>query len=130
MNRAQKEELSNKWVSQLEEMMYKEVGEIFRTGANTHTITWQVAEENDKPIYGSIKFTLHKEDYDLDSKIDEFEYFNEEKKIKEQQEKERQEKRKKEQEAKEARLAAKRAQEEKEKKKRQEYLNSLKDSQE
>lgn len=128
LSRAQKEEISKSWINTLEEIIYEHVGEIFRTGENAHTITWQVAEDGGRPIYGSIKFTLHKEDYDLESKIDEFEYFLEEKKEKEKLEKERAVKKEKEREQRAIKAAKRKEQEEKEKKKRQEYLASLKEN--
>ena len=126
LTRAQREAISLKCVEELENLLYKEKGEIFRTCDNMNTITWQVSEDNGKPIYGSIKFTLHKDDYDLDSKIEEFEYFDTERREKAQLEKEKKEKRQKEQKAKAEKAAAKKVAEEKEKKKRQEYLASIK----
>lgn len=47
--------------------------DIFRTGDNLNTITWEVGELDGAPVYGSIKFTLHKANYDLDDEIEKFE---------------------------------------------------------
>ena len=58
LTRAQREAISLKCVEELENLLYKEKGEVFRTCDNMNTITWQVSEDNGKPIYGSIKFTL------------------------------------------------------------------------
>lgn len=126
LTRAQREIISAECVKELEDMLFQAKGEIFRTCDNMNTITWQVASDNDKPIYGSIKFTLHKDDYDLDNKIEEFEYFDAERKKKAELEKEKEKLRKKEQEKRKAKAAEKKAIEEKEKKKRQEYLASIK----
>lgn len=126
LTRAQREAISIECVKELEEMLFQAKGEIFRTCDNMNTITWQVSEDNGKPIYGSIKFTLHKDDYDLDNKIEEFEYFNAERKKKAELEKEKEKLRKKEQEKRKAKAAEKKAIEEREKKKRQEYLASIK----
>lgn len=127
LTRAQRDAISRDAVAELEDIMYEQKGEIFRTCDNMNTITWQVAEDNGKPIYGSIKFTLHKEDYDLDGKIEEFEYYDAERKKKIELEKEKEKKRQKEQQERAAKAAAKKEAEEKEKKRRQEYLASLKE---
>ena len=47
--------------------------DIFRTGDNLNTITWEVGELDGMPVYGSIKFTLHKANYNLDDEIEKFE---------------------------------------------------------
>lgn len=126
LTRAQREAISIECVKELEEMLFHAKGEIFRTCDNMNTITWQVSSDEGKPIYGSIKFTLHKDDYDLDNKIEEFEYYDAERKKKAELEKKKEALRKAEQEKKKAKAAEKKSLEEKEKKKRQEYLASIK----
>lgn len=69
----QRNNLSKKIVSEIEEMFIKNGYEIFRTGDNLSTITIPCGEIAGKELYGSWKFTLHKADYDLDDEIEAFE---------------------------------------------------------
>ena len=108
-----------KW---LEDIFRNADVEFFRTGANLATLTFECGEIDDKPVYGSIKFTLHKADYNLDDEIEEFEMLLEEKAKKAEEKKRRDEKALKDKAAREAKAAAKKALEEKQREKRKEYL--------
>ena len=66
-------------MERLERILSEEFGEIFRTGANLNTITFCVSEEGETETFGSVKFTLHKTNYNLDDEIEEFEDFREQK---------------------------------------------------
>lgn len=66
-------------MERLERILSEEFGEIFRTGANLNTITFCVSEEGETEAFGSVKFTLHKANYNLDDEIEEFEDFREQK---------------------------------------------------
>lgn len=75
---AQRNIMTNEAVANLEQI-FRDAGiEFFRTGANLNTLTYQVGEINGKEVYGSIKFTLHKDGYDLDEAIEEYEMLLEE----------------------------------------------------
>lgn len=89
-------------VERIEKCLSEEFGDIFHTGDNFNTLTFEVGEFGGKELYGSVKFTLHKETYDLDEEIENFEDFYE-MRMKKLLEKEK--KRKKEEEAKAAKEA-------------------------
>ena len=75
---AQTTQLTLQAVQDLEKIFQDNDIEFFRTGANLNTITYVVGEIDGKEVYGSIKFTLHKNDYDLDEEIEEYEMLLEE----------------------------------------------------
>ena len=125
---AQRAALTAEKVAWIEDIFYKAGVEFFRTGSNLATLTFDCGEIDGKPVYGSIKFTLHKADYNLDDEIEEFEMLLEEKKKKAIEKEKREEKQAKDKAAKEAKAAEKRALEEKKKEERKEYLASIKES--
>lgn len=122
---AQRAELTADKVKWLEDILNEAGVEFFRTGSNLATITFDCGEIEGKPVYGSIKFTLHKTDYNLDDEIEEFEMLLEEKKKKAEEKRRRDAKALKDKAVKEAKAAEKKAIEEREKEKRREYLASL-----
>lgn len=122
---AQRAELTADKVRWLEDILNEAGVEFFRTGSNLATITFDCGEIEGKPVYGSIKFTLHKTDYNLDDEIEEFEMLLEEKKKKAEEKRRRDAKALKDKAVKEAKAAEKKAIEEREKEKRREYLASL-----
>jgi hypothetical protein len=63
-------------VEKIRTVLEPEFGDIFQTNDNYATLTFEVGEFKGAPLYGSIKFTLHKEDYDLDEAIETFEDFD------------------------------------------------------
>lgn len=125
---AQRATLTAEKVAWIEDIFYKAGVEFFRTGSNLATLTFDCGEIDGKPVYGSIKFTLHKADYNLDDEIEEFEMLLEEKKKKAIEKEKREEKQAKDKAAKEAKAAEKKALEEKKKEERKEYLASIKES--
>lgn len=122
---AQRAELTADKVRWLEDILNEAGVEFFRTGSNLATITFDCGEIEGKPVYGSIKFTLHKTDYNLDDEIEEFEMLLEEKEKKAEEKRRRDAKALKDKAVKEAKAAEKKAIEEREKEKRREYLASL-----
>lgn len=64
-------------VERIEKCLSKEFGDIFHTGDNFNTLTFEVGEFSGKELLGSVKFTLHKESYNLDDEIEVFEDFYE-----------------------------------------------------
>ena len=124
---AQRNELTQAKVRELEDIFYKAGIEFYRTGANFNTLTYECGEIEGKPIYGSIKFTLHKTDYSLDDEIEEFEMLLEERKKKRAEKERKEEKARKERERKERAAAEKKAIAEKEKEKRKEYLAAIRE---
>ena len=122
---AQRAALTTERVKWLEEIFNNAGVEYFRTGDNLATMTFECGEIEGKPVYGSIKFTLHKADYNLDNKIEEFEMLLEEKEKKAEEKRRRDAKALKDKTAREAKAAEKKALEEKEREKRREYLASL-----
>ena len=122
---AQRAALSAERVKWLEEIFNNAGVEYFRTGDNLATMTFECGEIEGKPVYGSIKFTLHKADYNLDDEIEEFEMLLEEKEKKAEEKRRRDAKALKDKAAREAKAAEKKALEEKEREKRREYLASL-----
>lgn len=125
---AQRAALTAEKVAWIEDIFYKAGVEFFRTGSNLATLTFDCGEIDGKSVYGSIKFTLHKADYNLDDEIEEFEMLLEEKKKKAIEKEKREEKQAKDKAAKEAKAAEKKALEEKKKEERKEYLASIKES--
>lgn len=121
---AQRATLTAEKVKWIEEIFSKAGIEYFRTGNNLSTLTFDCGEIEGKPVYGSIKFTLHKADYNLDDEIEEFEMLLEEKEKKAEEKKKREARALKDKAAREARLAEKKALEEKERTKRREFLAS------
>lgn len=124
----QRNELSIKKVKELEEIFYKAGIEFYRTGSNFNTLTYECGEIDGKPVYGSIKFTLHKDDYDLDDKIEEFEMFFEERKQKAKEKERKKASLEKKEAIKKAKAAERKTIEEREKERRREYLASLKEN--
>lgn len=122
---AQRAALTAERVKWLEEIFNNAGVEYFRTGNNLATMTFECGEIEGKPVYGSIKFTLHKADYNLDDEIEEFEMLLEEKEKKAEEKRRRDAKALKDKAAREAKAAEKKALEEKEREKRREYLASL-----
>lgn len=122
---AQRAALTAERVKWLEEIFNNAGVEYFRTGSNLATMTFECGEIEGKPVYGSIKFTLHKADYNLDDEIEEFEMLLEEKEKKAEEKRRRDAKALKDKAAREAKAAEKKALEEKEREKRREYLASL-----
>lgn len=122
---AQRAALTAERVKWLEEIFNNAGVEYFRTGNNLATMTFECGEIEGKPVYGSIKFTLHKADYNLDDEIEEFEMLLEEKEKKAEEKRRRDAKALKDKAAREAKVAEKKALEEKEREKRREYLASL-----
>lgn len=122
---AQRAVLTVERVKWLEEIFNNAGVEYFRTGNNLATMTFECGEIEGKPVYGSIKFTLHKADYNLDDEIEEFEMLLEEKEKKAEEKQRRDAKALKDKAAREAKAAEKKALEEKEREKRREYLASL-----
>ena len=122
---AQRATLTAERVKWLEEIFNNAGVEYFRTGNNLATMTFECGEIEGKPVYGSIKFTLHKADYNLDDEIEEFEMLLEEKEKKAEEKRCRDAKALKDKAAREAKAAEKKALEEKEREKRREYLASL-----
>lgn len=88
-------------VERIEKCLAAEFGDIFHTGDNFNTLTFEVGEFGGKELLGSVKFTLHKESYNLDEEIENFEDFYEMrmKKLLEKQKKEAEKKAKEEAEA-------------------------------
>lgn len=124
----QRNELSMKKVKELEEIFYKAGIEFYRTGSNFNTLTYECGEIDGKPVYGSIKFTLHKDDYDLDDKIEEFEMFFEERKQKAKEKERKKASLEKKEAIKKSKAAERKTIEEREKERRREYLASLKEN--
>jgi hypothetical protein len=88
-------------VERIEKCLSEEFGDIFHTGDNFNTLTFEVGEFGGKELLGSVKFTLHKESYNLDEEIEVFEDFYEMrmKKLLEKKKKEAEKKAKEEAEA-------------------------------
>ena len=68
---------SREVVERIRVCLEKEFGDVFQTNDNYATLTFEVGEFKEVPLFGSVKFTLHKEDYDLDAAIEEFEDMDE-----------------------------------------------------
>ena len=64
-------------VERIEKCLVEEFGDIFHTGDNFNTLTFEVGSFNGDELYGSVKFTLHKPSYDLDEEVEVFEDFYE-----------------------------------------------------
>lgn len=122
---AQRATLTAERVKWLEEIFNNAGVEYFRTGNNLATMTFECGEIEGKPVYGSIKFTLHKADYNLDDEIEEFEMLLEEKEKKAEEKRRRDAKALKDKATREAKAAEKKVLEEKERERRREYLASL-----
>ncbi len=73
--RDEKNKFSATIVERIEKCLTAEFGDIFRTGDNFNTLTFEVGEFNGVNLYGSVKFTLHKPTYNLDEEIEIFEDF-------------------------------------------------------
>jgi hypothetical protein len=56
----QRKQVTENTMRTLEQAMSGLYPEIYFTGDNTNTITFIAGEVNGEPVYGSIKFTLHK----------------------------------------------------------------------
>lgn len=119
---AQRASLVQEKVKWLEDIFSNAGVEYFRTGENLATMTFDCGEIDGKPVYGSIKFTLHKADYDLDDEIEKFEMLLEEREKKAKEKAKRDEKAMKDKAAREAKAAEKKAIEERKKEKRKEEL--------
>ena len=63
-------------VERIRVCLEKEFGDVFQTNDNYATLTFEVGEFKGTELFGSVKFTLHKEDYDLDEAIEIFEDFD------------------------------------------------------
>lgn len=70
---AQRNLLTKSNVERIESILTEAGLEYFRTEANFQTITFEAGEIDGKPVYASLKLTLHKADYSLDDAIEEYE---------------------------------------------------------
>lgn len=75
--RDEKNKFSAAIVERIGKCLAEEFGDIFRTGDNFNTLTFETGEFKGQPLYGSVKFTLHKPTYNLDDEIEVFEDFYE-----------------------------------------------------
>lgn len=66
-------EITAKVMEQLEAMLDAADIGFYHTGDNMNTLTWLVDEVNGEEIWGSIKFTLHKSNFDIKGKIEDYE---------------------------------------------------------
>jgi hypothetical protein len=66
-------EITARVMTQLEEMLDAADIGFYHTGDNLNTLTWLVDEVNGEEIWGSIKFTLHKPNFDIKEKIEDYE---------------------------------------------------------
>jgi hypothetical protein len=73
--REEKAKFSAEIVNRIENCLKEEFGDIFHTGDNYNTLTFEVGSFGGSDLYGSVKFTLHKPTYDIDFEIEEFEDF-------------------------------------------------------
>lgn len=73
--REEKAKFSAEIVNRIEKCLKEEFGDVFHTGDNYNTLTFEVGEFGGNELYGSVKFTLHKPAYDIDFEIEEFEDF-------------------------------------------------------
>lgn len=125
---AKRAEISQNKVREIEDIFQGAGVEFYRTGSNLTTLTFDCGQIDGQTVYGSIKFTLHKMDYNLDDEIEEFEMLLEERKKKEEEKRRRDEKALKDRAVKEAKAQEKKTIEEREKEKRKEYLASVEKS--
>lgn len=121
---AQRAALAAEKVAWIEDIFYKAGVEFYRTGNNLSTLTFDCGEIEGKPVYGSIKFTLHKPDYNLDDEIEEFELLLEDRKKKAENKQKKEEKAEKDKVAREAKVAERKALAEKRKEARREFIAS------
>lgn len=121
---AQRAALAAEKVAWIEDILYKAGVEFYRTGNNLSTLTFDCGEIEGKPVYGSIKFTLHKPDYNLDDEIEEFELLLEDRKKKAENKQKKEEKAEKDKMAREAKVAERKALAEKRKEARREFIAS------
>lgn len=113
-------QITKDYVEKLQNMLRKELDDdIFNTGENLNTLTFCCGEVEGKEVFGSIKFTLHKANYNLDDEIEKYESFREEKELNAKLRAEKKAADKKKREEKQAKAAEKEAQKQKEKEKRQ-----------
>lgn len=68
----QRTKITENTMKRLEEVMQTICDEIYFTGDNTNTISFMAGEVNGEPVYGSIKFTLHKSNWNLDAEIEKY----------------------------------------------------------
>ena len=72
-------ELNMQKITEALDAIYEEV---FFTGDNVTTRSFIAGEVNGEPVYGSVKFTLHKANWDLDKEIEKYFDKMEEKELK------------------------------------------------
>ena len=65
----QRKRITDETMNKLEEAMQAIYPEIYFTGDNTNTISFVAGQVNGEDVYGSIKFTLHKANWNLDDEI-------------------------------------------------------------
>ena len=73
--REEKNKFSADIVNRIEKCLVAEFGDVFHTGDNFNTLTFEVGSFGGNDLYGSVKFTLHKPTYDLDEAVEDFEDF-------------------------------------------------------
>ena len=66
-------EITAKVMAQLETLFDEADIGYYHTGDNLNTLTWLVDEVNGEEFWGSIKFTLHKSNFDIKEKIEDYE---------------------------------------------------------
>ena len=72
---ALRNEITLNEVAKLEDILTNAGIDFYRTGDNFQTITYEIpGYQDNKPLYISIKLTLHRDGYNLDEEIEEFEY--------------------------------------------------------
>ena len=83
----QRNKISADMMTRLTAMFDKEFGsgEVYFTGENITTLSFKVGEINGEPVYSSVKFTLHKSNWDLENEVNKYYEVLEERELKAKQ---------------------------------------------
>ena len=68
----QRKKITEDTMRKLEEVMQTISDDVTYTGDNVTTLTWIAGEVDGAPVYGSIKFTLHKSNWDFDKEMEKY----------------------------------------------------------
>lgn len=123
----QRNQITKEIMDRLEAICGPEFDEIYFTGDNTNTISFMTGKVNDEPVYGSIKFTLHKSNWNLDDEIEKYFAKVEERELKEKNRRAAKEKKERELALKREKAAKRAEAAELEKKRTQKSIAELKE---
>ena len=122
----QRKKITEDTMRKLEEAMNAIYDDVTYTGDNVTTLTFEAGEVDGKTVYGSIKFTLHKSNWDLNKEMEKYFDKVEEMELKAREAAQKKAEKERKLAAQKAKAEARQAQEDREMNKRKKSIAELK----